>query len=402
MLIDFATQVRRSTMHQRLADAMHGDFVLGEESPTNFLRAIEATGYWIKWRMPARQLESLGTSLLLRSRAEELAQSANIVRAAVERASNSLREWVAEASWLGNRRPQSMAVASDALRERMRADAVLEGIEWMCEQMLFLDSPKKLSATLCDMPSELQSAVDGLSETIHDLDTSLQRCRWEISGLAQTSLLSSMRSAIPDRQWLPWWLSGTLELISLVRLTPQAERLHEVWKARESTMRSIEYRTYTEMLESAVVTSLDGRGVPVNEPTSTIESKEGTFWAYDWMYKSDGDKCRVRLIAPTASWDPAKRRPALKLQFGDAYATQPTPRPDVLSQKAWHLRNLEDVLVGRMMFVNGLMFRWIDSGESRPLCATLHTRRSPPLPESGQMIMADCQTGVVLQPLTNR
>jgi hypothetical protein len=400
MLLPFDKPTQRTVLRNRLVSAMEKRRSAGKECAAGpFLEAIEAVGYWVKWGLPRRTLAAYWPDAGQQEIASQAITAADEVCKAVNALALEAEGWWGGVEpFRGSRRAVERVSAADLLKERMRAAAVCEGLESVCELASQQANGQGQSSGHYEIPGELSTAQDRLSKTIHDFDRALQRYRWEICDVAETRLLSIMRAPLRPRALLPWWLNGTLELMSLAAKTPAGRRLRESWKSRGSAMLRTEYSYYLEQMTQEFVSALHGKGLPVDRSAPSREEGGQFVRKYDWRYDSDASPTRIRLVAPVGDTGRSK----LKLRLVESESDELLTPSYRLSRQRSVTLGVGEELLGKMMFLNGLMFRWCDMGDNRPPQAHLSERSPSRLPGSGQLILVDCQTRNVLKPVIRR
>jgi hypothetical protein len=397
MILTFEMKDSLAGTRARLAKALE----LREESGQTcssavLLDAIEATGYWTQFGLPAQTLRDLWHDVhdtWIAGRLMDVIETASQTIARTEDAFTE-RQWEVE----GLTAPMSSSwtdFVRDVLAERMRAAALVLGTEWLCEQSESTQETQSRSSRQSVSRDHADDPLSDLYRDVYRFDRLLQKYRWALAVVARTDTLEAMRACIPASKTLPWWLSGVLDEIAIAYGMPDADRLKTILEPHtDQEIRPAERRYRAEYFTRELVRGLDGRGVPRNMPTTFVITQDGKCPAYDWWLARDSICSRVRLIAPPEGL--TKRRLTLAIAETDEPTEQRTSLGRSARQDDPESRVTD--LVGKMMFLNGLNMRWTKSSRHGGAHATILAKTAPPLPESGQLVLVDCLTSKSLEP----
>ena len=360
-------------------------------TPDLLLEGIETVGacstYSLAGRTCQQSARNLKAILKKAVRFEDSEGLRGAIKTAIARVDSSAERVALTVAKIRDRLPTSMPASTEAqaalFRDRMQYELGVAGLNLLFGE----DVSDRYSASTAEwdialpLLNKVEQPFELLLDRLAEFDKALYRNVPFIADVAQTTLLIEMRALMPADASLPWWLSGTIELVSLART------LRDRWPVLANI--------YQEAGEGPafvydVVQHLDGDGHDRREPS---RQERGSF-IYEWILPktgAEGDECRLELVAPP----PQSGRRTIKLRLAGRQAN--TRRAMTADSRHRQDRSVPEHawIAGRMMFLNGLMLRWtVHEGKVE---AQLRSD-VPPLPQTGDLLLVDCLTNQLLRP----
>lgn len=307
-------------------------------------------------------------------------QSVSKVRDAAQLTAATLVEW----THAPTSNDRDAAGAAAVVENRMALHLAMHGLQWA------LDLRHRTHAGSADSQAP-DLAILALARELSKLDEHLHRQLIPLSSATRTETLVAMRSLMRPRDFLPWWLDGTLETVAVAQ-TVGGEKRSQLNAILERDPADPEFvRT--------LVPALDGPRATIGHPTDRIDVNGSRRDVYAWkLPDADGvGPSRVELVAPS----PGGRGRVLELRVQEPSGAAASRRPPGHGVDApMATRPDHGFLAGRVMLINGIPFIWFRSGGRATARASMGA--SPVLPTSGQIQLVDCSTNAVLEPVSPR
>lgn len=339
----------------------------------NWFAAAVATGAAKEYRLRLVQLLNAWREPTDHDIVVAIKDSLTKVRDADSQASASLVDWTHAPP--GNDRDAARAVAT--VENRMALHLAMRGLQWA------LDLRHRSRAVSSESEGP-DLAITSFARELSALDERLHRKLIALSSAVHTDTLVAMRSLMRPRDFLPWWLDGTLETVAA------AQTVNDDKRAMLNAV--LERDPADDNFLRMLVPAIEGPRATIGEPTDHTVVNRSRFDVYAWtLPEGDGvPPTRVELLVPAIG----SRRATLELRVGEPVGATAARRggdgdPD-------ELRPDYGFLVGRAMLLNGIVFLWFRSGGK--VTAKVTMGASPPLPFRGQMQLFDCTTNRVLEP----
>jgi len=344
---------------------------------TDWFAAAVATGAAKEYRLGLMRMLSAWREPTDRDIVVAIKDSLTRVRDADTKTSAALIDWTHVPP--SNDSDPARAVAT--VENRMALHLAMHGLQWA------LDLRHRSRAGSSDSEGP-DAAIAAFTRELSSLDERLHRKLITLSSAARTETLVAMRSLMRPRDFLPWWLDGTLETVAAAQ-TVDGEK-------RAALNAVLERDPADEDFLRMLVPAIDGPRATIGEPTDRIDVNGRWRDVYAWnLPEGEGAApTRIELLAPS----PGGRGTALELRVSEPVGTAASrPHANGNGGDPEDFRPDHRFLAGRAMLLNGIAFFWFRSG--RKVTAKLTMGSSPPLPHRGQMQLFDCSTNRVLDPV---
>lgn len=274
------------------------------------------------------------------------------------------------------------AVATTAVENRMALQLAMHGLQEAIDL-------RHRSGTAASESEASSSAILAFARELSALDERLHHKLIMLSSAARTETLVAMRSLMRPRDFLPWWLDGTLETVSAAQAVVGEKR------ARLNAI--VEHDPADPEFLQLLVPAIDGQSATIGRPCDRIAINGSSRDVYAWTLH-DGDSVaptRIELLAPA----PGGRSKVLELRVAEAVSVAADRSPSRGDEdEAERFVADNSFLAGRAMLLNGIVFLWFRSGPRVTAKVTMGT--SPALPLQGRMQLFDCSTNRVLNPVS--
>jgi hypothetical protein len=273
------------------------------------------------------------------------------------------------------------------LAERSRLDAASEGVEQILERTA-VEYRKAMSAGHVSKQglSRIETAHRWYFESIETLNAvdELIEKRLDVASTATLgTALSETRSLIRKTASLPWWLDGTLELVAFAKTQSRA------WEIVQPLLKEGVGEGFREL----VFRNIERIGPQADQYESFPVQGEASKRVYEWALVGPADdRYRLQLLAPL----PSRRARTLEMRVVDKRGG---------ASRDWHSAKKQGTdpaspawLPGRIMMLEGVAFRWIESRDGREVYAKV-TATLDLVP--GPLVLVDCGTNQVLKPFAS-
>lgn len=317
----------------------------------------------------------------------------------------ALLEWTHAAPDAGRDTAQAVAMVEN----RMALHLAMRGLQYARDVQQRIDRNWWTLDLLADVgarePCELStpdSVILALAEKLSSLDERLHRKLITLSSAARTETLVAMRSLMRPRDFLPWWLDGTLETVAAAQ---------SVGGEKQAAINAVlERDPADEEFLRMLVPAIDGPRATIGQPTDRIDVNGSWRDVYAWNLPAGEGAfpTRIELLAPS----PGGRGKALELRVGEPVgATASRRHADGNEAEPEDFSPEYRFLAGRAMLLNGIVFIWFRSGSKGPGRkgtgrkatggqVTAKVTMAASLPLRGQMQLFDCSTNRVLEPVS--
>jgi hypothetical protein len=284
-------------------------------------------------------------------------------------------------------KPQAKASQEDVEKlvgDRLRLDAAVVGLEWILGRVAASQRAwKRKGGELGHHVRVIEKVFLQYGECLGILNAvdELFVQRLELVSLAaRGNRLNGARAIMQARGDMPWWLDGTLELIEFAKTQKRA------WQVVQPLIKE----GVGDRFRDLIFENIDRDG-PLEDRFQRVETPSGEQKRiYEWtLWGPQNQPYRLQLITPP----PSRRSRLLKMRVVNATAKgsrslgrQPDRQEEVASP-SW--------LAGRLMILEGVVFRWITSSDGRDVTAqTAATLDLGP----GPLVLVDCAINSVLEP----
>jgi hypothetical protein len=276
----------------------------------------------------------------------------------------------------------------ELISDRIRFDAAVEGLDWILVQpALRKRAGKKRSGGREHRSSVIEHAYLQFSDCLailDDVDDLIERHIDVVSSVARGNLLNYTRSLIPSKSVLPFFLDGTLELVEF------AKKDRRVWAIAQPLLKE----GMGEDFREAIFSNVEAAGTREKNRLKSLETPGGELKrVYEWRLSGpERVPYRLQLVTPS----PSRRKRVMEMRVRPLNSMKDEAesgrQPQGILSPSW--------LAGRLMILEGVVFRWVASraGSSCEAKATAVLDPSIDLSDD-PMILVDCQTNEILQPL---